>query len=80
LGVAAHATYAISIGFKDLTEPDFTAGKYDLASFEGTAIAIDDRYLLTCAHLFEYDTTMRTNDPRNLEYVYVSLSISKLRF
>ena len=68
VSIVALATFAISIGFIDPDQPSFAIGQDDYAPFHGTAAAIDDHHLLTCAHLFEYDTAVRKADPSRLKY------------
>lgn len=68
VSIVALATFAVSIGFIDPDQPSFTIGQGDYAPFHGTAGAIDDHYLLTCAHLFEYDPSTRNADPLKLKY------------
>lgn len=68
VSVVALATYAVSIGFVDPSQPSFAVWEGDYAPFFGTAAAIDDHHLLTCAHLFDYDPVVRKADPQNLQY------------
>jgi hypothetical protein len=72
----AQCMFAVSVGLVDdsLPQADIAAPPADLAPFQATAIAIDDHHLLTCAHVFEYDTALRKYPTERLNYKYAAPS------
>ena len=73
----ALCTFALSVGFQDTTRAPLSiaAPPDELLPFQGTAVAIDDYHLLSCAHLFEFDRAIRNYPIDNLKYMFVPFSI-----
>ena len=66
----AKSVFALSIGFEDTTIPQDPNVMYppQLNPAHGTAVAIDDHHLLTCAHTLEYNSISRDYASCNLKY------------
>jgi hypothetical protein len=70
----AECMFAISVGYVDESLPpaEIAAPPADLTPSQATAIAIDDHHLLTCAHVFDYDTALRKYPSDKLKYKYAA--------
>lgn len=63
----AFSTFAVSVGFTDLTLVPGVIPP-ELSPVHGTAVSIDNHYLLAPAHICEYDTGTRNYPIENLKY------------
>ena len=63
-------TYAVSCGFLDPKNLFPVARMLDpeLAPQQGTALALDDHYLITAAHVCIWDTSSRSYSPKDVVY------------
>jgi len=74
LKAAAHATFAIAVGYVDGDGNDPLLGPGNTpVVHEGTAIAINSHHLLSCAPVFDLDLSRYPHQqPQALRYKYFS--------